>query len=141
MTSSPLPVTNLQNLDRIRHVQIKIRPVHHVVDFVVDAGFSVTNLGNLDRIRHNQGFPRQIEIRFVLLPSSSSQIWEIWTGSDTFRSDQDQTCPPCSASHFPSQIWEILSVSDSVQISEIRPGKSSLSQPFSVTNLGNPDHV
>ena len=48
---------------------------------------------------------------------------------------------PPSANHFPSQIWEALIVSDLVQISQIRDGKSTLSQPFSVTNLGNPDRV
>ena len=71
---------------------------------------------------------------------------------------------PPSAGHFPSQIWEALIVSDLVQFSQIRYGKSTLSQPalivsdpvqisqirygkstlswpFSVTNLGNPDRV
>ena len=38
-------------------------------------------------------------------------------------------------------IWETLIVSDRVQISQIRDGKSTLSQPFSVTNLGSPDRV
>ena len=32
-------------------------------------------------------------------------------------------------------------MSDPVQISQIRHGKSSISQPFSVTNLGNPDLI
>ena len=45
----------------------------------------------------NNDIIQTIEIRFVLLLpfSSPSRIWKIWTGSDTFRSDQDQTCPPC----------------------------------------------
>ena len=40
-----------------------------------------------------------------------------------------------------STLSQTLIVSDPVQISQIRFGKSSISQPFSVTNLGNPDHV
>ena len=32
-------------------------------------------------------------------------------------------------------------MSDLVQISQIRHGKSTLSRPFSVTNLRNPGHV
>ena len=71
---------------------------------------------------------------------------------------------PPSAGHFLSQIWEALIVSDLVQISQIRDGKSplsqpalivsdpvqisqicdgksTLSQPFSVMNLGSPDPV
>ena len=38
-------VTNLGNLDRIRHDQD-----------LADGGFSVTNLGNLDRIKQDQGW-------------------------------------------------------------------------------------
>ena len=34
-----------------------------------------------------------------------------------------------------------LDMSDPVKFSQIRDGKSTLSWPFSVTNLGNPDHV
>ena len=41
-------VTNLGNLDRIRHNQD-----------LADGGFSVTNLGNLDRIRHDQVWPAE----------------------------------------------------------------------------------
>ena len=40
-------VTNLGNLNRIRHDQ----------GWLADGGFSVTNLGNLVRIRQDQGFP------------------------------------------------------------------------------------
>ena len=39
-------VTNLGNLDKIRHDQ----------GWLAEGGFSVTNLGNLDKIRHNQGW-------------------------------------------------------------------------------------
>ena len=39
-------VTNLGNLDRIRHDQ----------GWPAEGGFSVTNLGNLDRIRQDQGW-------------------------------------------------------------------------------------
>ena len=39
-------VTNLGNLDKIRHDQ----------GWLAEGGFSVTNLGNLDRIRHDQGW-------------------------------------------------------------------------------------
>ena len=47
-------VTNLGNLDKIRHDQgFQIRHGK----WLADAGFSMTNLGNLDRIRHDQGFP------------------------------------------------------------------------------------
>ena len=42
--SWPFSVTNLGNLDRIRHDQD-----------LADGGFSVTNLGNMDMIRHDQG--------------------------------------------------------------------------------------
>ena len=37
-------MTNLGNLDRIRHDQD-----------LADGGFSVTNLGNMDMVRHDQG--------------------------------------------------------------------------------------
>ena len=65
------------------------------------------------------------------------------TRLDMIRSGFPKFVPenPASASHFPSRIWEILIVSDPVQISQIRHGKSSISQPFSVTNLGNPDLI
>ena len=53
-------VTNLGNLDRIRHDQ----------GWLAEGGFSVTNLGNLDMIRHDQGFPLvrqqpQLELGFT----------------------------------------------------------------------------
>ena len=89
--------------------------------------FSVTNLGNSDRVWSCPDFP------------NSSR--KIHPQPAIFRFPKFVTENPPSASHFPWQIWETLIVSDLVQISQIRHGKSSLSQPFSVTNLGNPDHV
>ena len=40
-----------------------------------------------------------------------------------------------------SKLRLFTGLSDPVQISQICHGKSTLSQPFSVTNLGNPDRV
>ena len=45
-------LTNLGNLDRIRHVQIRSRSD---LSTMFSQPFSVTNLGNLDRIRHDKG--------------------------------------------------------------------------------------
>ena len=51
------------------------------------------------------------------------------TRLDMIRSGFPKFVPenPASASHFPSRIWEILIVSDPVQISQICHGKSSIS--------------
>ena len=70
-----LPVTNLQNLDRIRHNQ----GFPNSSWKMADAGFSVTNLGNLDRIRHDQDFPKFVTENGWLNMVDRSDLDLIWT--------------------------------------------------------------
>ena len=102
----------------------------HDGKWLAEGGFSVTNLENLDRIRHDQGW--LTEGVFSVTNLKYFYISTIKLVGYIETDDRRVTI---------TKFWKTLVLSEPVQISQIRDGKSTLSWPFSVTNLGSPDRV